>query len=140
MRSVRLACTLLAASLCACASPKPEAAAVINAVDRFRRAENPQKPAAADALDAVACSDPEVCAAKDACAKSARATAKGLKLKNEVERGLADVESGKLAKDDPAAQALQGKLLESMSANDEGHRLLPACDDKILTLKRKYGL
>jgi hypothetical protein len=131
---------VLALGAPACASPKNEAASVLNAVDRYRRAENAQKPAQAAALESVQCSDPEVCDVKATCLQSAQATARALVLKAEIEKGVADIEAGRLSKEDPAAQALHGKWEESVRLLEEGHKLMPACDDKVLSLKRKYGL
>jgi hypothetical protein len=142
MREVaRILSLLLLLDVSACDfGAKGEAQAVANAVDRYRRADNPQKPAAAGELEKVACTDAEVCALKDTCLKSARPTAEALVLKHEVERGLAELESGRMDKDDPKAKALMPKLERSAQLLDEGHRALPACDDKLLAIKRKYGI
>lgn len=135
-----LSMVAIALGTLACASSKNEAASVLNAVDRYRRAENAQKPAQAAALESVQCSDPEVCDVKSTCLKSAQATSRALVLKAEIEKGVADIEANRIAKDDPAAQALHGKWEESVRLLEEGHKLMPACDDKVLSLKRKYGL
>lgn len=113
---------------------------MISAVDRYRRVDNAQKPAAAAEIEKVACSDPEVCETKRLCLESAKATSRALVLKAEVERGLADLEAGRLSKDDPKAKELQQKLDESARLLGEGYRAMPACDDKMLVLKRKYGI
>jgi hypothetical protein len=127
-------------ALAACGGTKREASAVVGAIDRYRDADNDHRPEKADLLDAVPCSEAEVCAAKTACTKSADPTAKGLRLKREVEQGLADVQSGKLARDDPAAQALPGKLDESQRLMEEGQKAMGECSQLATALRIKYGL
>ena len=132
-----LACAALSF---ACASAKREAAELVAAVDRFHRAENADKPAREKAIEAVVCADEEVCEAKRLCEAATKDTAAGLLLKAEVERGLAALEKGSLQKTDPEAQALSGKLDEAGRLLGEGHVRMPACDDKILDLRRRYAL
>lgn len=129
---------LLVALASACSTTRQEARSVIEAVDRFRKAENPQKPELADALAKVPCSEPEVCEARDACIKSASATARGLRLQREVEDGLARIKAGTLDKSDPQAVALGPKLDEVDKALAEGNAALEACDDKLTPLRVKY--
>ncbi len=117
-----------------------EAQRLIAAVDRFRHATNPEKPAAASALRAVPCSDASVCRARDACLASAEATARALRLKSEVEGSIAAVEKGTLDKESDEARALAGKLAEAESLLKEGFSALPACDDRIQELKRRLRL
>jgi hypothetical protein len=117
-----------------------EAEQLLSAVERFRRADNAAKPATVDALRAVPCSDPEVCRARDACLASAEATAKALRLKSEVEQGLAALEKGQLAKDSPEAQALPTKLDEAASLLDEGHKRLEPCEEQTAALRRKHRI
>lgn len=134
------AAALLAASLVACTSSKQEAASLVAAVDRFHRAENADKPEREKAIAQVVCAEAEVCEAKRLCDAAAKATAAGLLLKGEVERGLAALEKGALAKTDEAAQALPGKLDEAGKLLADGHAQMPACDQKILALRGRYDL
>ncbi len=113
---------------------------LVPAVDQYRAAANSQKPELADALDKVPCSDPEVCAARDACTKAADPTAKGLRLQKEVEQGLDDVKSGKLAADSEKAKGLPGKLQESGKLLKQGFDALKDCDERVERLKVKYNL
>jgi hypothetical protein len=122
------------------AGARQEAAQVIEAVDRFRKAENPGKPAAIEALRAVKCSAADVCKARDACLASAEATAKSMRLKSEVEQGLAAVEKDAMPRDSAAARALPEKLEEAETLLKEGFSLLPACDDQIMGLKRRHRI
>lgn len=128
-------------AIAACTSGnKQEAAQVVEAMDRFRKADNAAKPATVETLRAVKCSAADVCKARDACLASAEATSKALRLKAEVEQGLGAVEKGTLAKDSPEARALGTKLDEAESLLKEGFAALPACDDQVMDLKRKYQI
>jgi hypothetical protein len=112
----------------------------VEAVDRFRKAENSGKPAAVEALRAVKCSAADVCKARDACLASAEATAKAMRLKSEVEQGLSAIEKDATPRDSNEARALPAKLDEAESLLKEGFSLLPACDDEIMALKRRYRI
>lgn len=109
------------------------------AMARFRKADNVAKPAMVDALRSVRCTAADVCRARDACLASAEATARSLRLKNEVEQGLSAVEKGVVAKDSAEARALGPKLDEAESLLREGFAALPNCDDQVMGLKRKYA-
>ena len=125
----------------ACTSgARQEAAQVVEAVDRFRKADNAAKPATVETLRAVKCSAEDVCRARDACLASAEATAKALRLKSEVEQGLSALEKDAMPSDAPEARALPAKLDEAESLLKEGFRALPACDDQVMALKRKYQI
>ena len=121
------------------AGGRQEAAQVAEAMDRFRKADNPSKPAQVAALRAVKCSVADVCKARDACLASAEATSRSLLLKNEVAQALGAIESGTLSKESPEARGLALKLDESTTLLDEGFSALPGCDDQIMALKRKYA-
>lgn len=132
---------LLATCALACGNPaKREAASLVSAVDRFRRAGNPSKPQEARTIASVACADPEVCAAKEACLAASEPTAKALALKNEVEHGVSDLEQKKLSPDDPVARSLPEKLDQAQHLLEEGHGKMAACDEKVGRLRIKYGL
>ena len=88
----------------------------------------------------VACTDREVCEARDACLATSRPTTKGLLLKHEVESALADLHAGRLSADQAGARALPSKLDEAQRLLDEGHASLSACDAKLTSLRLKYGL
>lgn len=128
----------IAGGMGACSTTHQEARSVIEGVDRFRRAENAQKPDLADALAKLVCTDAEVCATKDACVRSAAATARGLRLQREVEDSLARVKKGELAPSDPKATSLGTKLDEADKALEEGHQALAPCDEKLTRLRVKY--
>ena len=128
---MRIAVVVVFAGLMGCHA-KEEARALVTAVDEFREASNDQKPAKADALDKVACSDRDVCAVKEACRKSADATAHGLRLQKEVEQGSRD--SG------PYPDDLAAKWKEASSDLAEGYGLLDDCRNKTQALKERFGL
>lgn len=131
----------LSSLLPACdAGARQEAAQVVEAVDRFRKAENAGKPAAVEAIRAVKCSATDVCKARDACLASAEATAKAMRLKSEVEQGLSGIEKDATPRDSSEARALPAKLDEAEALLKEGFSLLPACDDEIMALKRRHRI
>ncbi len=136
MRLVLVA-ILLVVSACE-STARREAEQLVSAVERFRRADNAEKPAMVDAIRAVPCTDGEVCRAREECLASAEATAKALRLKSEVEQSLAALEKGQLAKDSPEAQALPSKLDTAQALLEEGHGRLAACDEQTSALKRKH--
>ena len=137
---IRRGIVVVAVALAACSPGKREAASLVAAVDRYRRAEMGAKGPLADAIDAAPCTDEEVCAAKTACVASARPTARGAALKAEVEASLADLRAGKLTQDQAASRDLPGKLDLAGRLLDEGHVKLSACDAQITALRLKYGL
>jgi len=124
----------------ACSDERVEAERVVTAVDRYRRADNAEKPTRADELRAVPCNAADVCRARDACVASAEPTSKALRLKHEVEKSLAAVERGELAKDSPEAIALPKKLDDAEAFLKEGFDHLKDCDDQIMALRRKHRL
>jgi hypothetical protein len=132
---------LVSLALVACTTgSRQEAAQVVEGMDRFRKADNAAKPSTVESLRAVKCSAADVCQARDACLASAEATAKALRLKSEVEQGLAAVERDAMPNDSLDAKALPAKLDEAESLLKEGFAALPACDDQVMALKRKYQL
>jgi hypothetical protein len=133
--------TMTIVALAACTSAtKREAAALADAVDRFRIAEDAQKPGAAAMIRAAACTDAAVCDVKTACVSAGDKTARALELKSEVEARLADLESKKLAPDDPAARALPLKLDESERLLREGRAAMHDCETKLSALRLKLGV
>ena len=104
----------------------------MSAVDAFRSASNEEKPAKADALDKVECTDKDVCAVRDACRKSADATARGLRLQKEVQEKSRD--SG------PYPDDLAAKWKQSNSDLQEGYGFLEDCRNRAQALKERYGI
>jgi hypothetical protein len=131
---------MILVGLAACSSAKPEAASLVAGVETFHRASNDERPARAEALGLIPCKDPEVCAAKAACVEATTATAKALRLKRDVEAALADVEAGKRGAHDPGVEGLTAKLDEASQLLKQGRDAMPACDQKILVLRERYGL
>jgi hypothetical protein len=123
-------CALLLVAGC---HGKQEAVALVSAVDAYRAASNDDKPRKAAALDAVRCTDKDVCDAKDACRRSADATAKGLRLQAEIQSAIAD--GGK-----PDPDTMQKKFEEANSELAEGYGFLDECRTKVEALKQHYSL
>ena len=135
-----LALVLAGALLAGCATDKAEARALAAAVERFRIAADAEKPAAAAHIATLTCTDPAVCDAKGSCVAASDATAKGLVLKAEVERVLSDVQATRLSPEDPAAKALPDELDDADRLLKAGHHDMKACDEKVISLKLKYGV
>ncbi len=124
----------------ACDGDRRDAATVTSAIRRFRTADNPSIPSAVDALRATPCSAPEACHARDTCLAAGEKTAKALRINAEVEQGLAALDKGTLKPETPEAQSLPKKLEESKVLLKEGLDGLPACDERVLSLKKKHRL
>jgi soluble cytochrome b562 len=120
-------------------SPKREATALADAVDRFRNANGAAVAAQAAAVTAVACTDARVCEARHACVDAVDPTARALALKDEVTLKLADIESAKLSPEAPEAQELPGKLDEASRLLQEGHTKMQACETKLTDLRVTYA-
>ncbi len=84
---------------------------------------------------AVACTAPEVCAAKATCLKAIEPTVKALALKGEVEQGLADLKAGKLDPGAPAAAAMPKKLDEAEALLKEAKAAMERCDQALGDLR-----
>jgi hypothetical protein len=117
-----------------------DAETVIVAVTRFRTADNASTPAMVDALKATPCTAPDACKTRDDCVSTGEATAKALRLKAEVEKGLSALEKGTLAKDSPDAKELPKKLDEAEILLKQGHDGLARCDEQVQALKRKHRI
>jgi len=128
---------VVACTLGACAgSARRESAALADAVDRYRRAENGSKASQGQSVLAVACTNAEVCAAKQACLAAVDPTTRALALKDEVAARLVDLQAKRLAPDAPEADALPGKLDEAERLLREGRAKMADCDAKLVLLAR----
>ena len=131
----------LSCALAACGGgAKREAAALAGAVDRYRRAENSSKASMVDAVVAVACSDGQVCAAKEACLAAIQPTVRALVLKDGVASCVSDLEGKRLSPDSPEAQALPGKLNEAERLLKQGHALMGDCEKKLADRRAYHGV
>ena len=141
MRARLVGAASMVLALAACDSAeRRDAETVVAAVTRFRSADNASTPAMVDALKATPCTAPDVCRTRDDCAATGEATAKALRLKDEVEKGLLALEKGTLAKDAPEAQELPKKLDEAEVLLKKGHEGLAKCDEEVQALKRKHRI
>jgi hypothetical protein len=143
-RAVALGAVGLACLACApagCGNPaRREALALASAVDQYRRADNAGKSERAEAVLAVACTDPEVCAVKQACLAAISPTVRALSLKDEVAARLADLEAHRLAPDASEATALPGKLDEAEQALKDGHAKMEDCEKGLADLRMHQGV
>ena len=133
--------SLAAALLVACTGAgKHEAAALTDAVDRFRAANSEaSRTATVESLTALACSDAKVCDAKRTCVEAIEPTAMALSLKDQVTLKLGDLEAARLAPDASEAQALPAKLDEASRLLREGHKKMDECDTKLTDLRVTFG-
>jgi hypothetical protein len=119
---------------------KREAAALVDAVDRYRRAEGPSRDALGQAVSAMPCTDARVCEARQACVAAIEPTTRALTLKDEVTRQLADLEQKRLATDSPEVQALPAKLDEAEHLLKDGRARMTACDARLTDLRLAFGV
>lgn len=132
-------CAGLGAYVCGCdGGASREARTLAQVVERYRRADNTQKAAMAVAISDTTCSAEDVCAARETCLASAKATVEALRIKGEISVALVDLEAGRLAKDDPEAQRLPAKLDDAETLLRDGFSRLQTCDEQLLNLKRAY--
>ncbi len=93
MRRAVLATVMLSAAASACHdAPRRETAALLNAVDFFRRADAAGRAERARAIANLPCTDARVCEAKGICVAAVEPTARALALKDEVTARVADLE------------------------------------------------
>ena len=107
---------------------------LVTAVDRFRKAENAEKPSHVGAIENSPCTDAEVCRARSTCLQSAQATAKGLSLTSQAAQLMKTVHPG----DDTAP--IERMLDDAKQSNELGMKKLGECDDELMALKRKHGV
>jgi hypothetical protein len=137
----RTPAVFLAVSLAGCAgAAKREAAALTEAVDRYRHANSASNASQVAGVSAVSCTDAQVCDAKRACVEAIDPTVRALALKDEVRRRLADIEAARLAPDSPEAQDLPAKLDHATHLLRDGHAKMDDCDKRLMDLQVKYGL
>jgi hypothetical protein len=121
--------------LAACNSAaRTETQQLATAVERYRKAENAEKPSRVDAIKQSPCTDAEVCAARAVCVDSAEATAKGLTLTVQAGVLMKTVTKG----DDTAP--IERMLDDAKKSNELGMKKLGECDEKLMELKRKHGV
>ena len=137
----RVTIALAAFLLLACTGPaKGEAAALVHAVDAYRRAPAEAKGQRGKAVGDVLCSDAKVCEAKAACVAAIDPTVRALVLKDEVAARVADLEKGALAPDSPEARALPGKLDEAEKLLQDGRAKMATCDARLTDLHIDFGV
>jgi hypothetical protein len=134
----RAAVLVLALVACA-ASGRRETSALVDAVDRYRQADNKSKPTQADAVAALPCSTASVCEAKRVCLEAIGPTTRALTLKDEVTARLADIEQKRLAPAAAEAASLPGKLDEATRLLETGRAKMTECERRLADLRIEYG-
>ena len=119
---------------------KREATGLAAAIDRYRRADDASKPAQAQTVAGVPCSDPKVCDAKRACLAAIDPTSRALALKDEVARRVVDIQDKRLSPASPEAQALPGKLDQAETLLREGRTKMPECEKLLADLVIAFGV
>ena len=132
-----LVCALLAAACTSAA--RAETSALASAVDRWRRSEGPGKDTAGRAVGAVACSERQVCEARQACVAAIEPTSRALALTDEVTARMIEIEAMRLAPNSPEASALPDKLDEAKRLLEEGRAHMADCDAKLAALQLAFG-
>lgn len=141
MRATGILVVTFVSTLTACSGPgKREAATLVDAVDRYRRADDASKEAQGQVVAAVACTDSRVCDAKQACVAAIEPTTRALALKDEVARLLVELEAKRLAPDSPEAGALPGKLDEAERLLKDGRAGMARCDARLTDLRVAFGV
>ncbi len=135
---------LASALVLGCDGPaKREARELLGTVDQYRKADGQARSDRAQAVVAVACTDGEVCAAKQACLGAISPTVRALALKDEVSAGISAMEAQRAAGGDgsvPAdAAGLATKLDEAEKLLKEGHANMEGCEKALAGLRVKYG-
>jgi hypothetical protein len=124
-----------------CSEPaKNEGRTLVFAVEQFLKAPNEAKAERAASVLDVRCTDARVCDAKALCVASVESTQKGFLLKRDVEVGVGKLERHELDPSSDEAQSLRTKLDEAQAALERGHEALPACEERIVKLKRELGI
>jgi len=120
-------------------SGRGEAAALDDAVDRYRRAEATQKASESQTVADLSCTVPEVCDAKKACLAAMGPTTRALAIKDEVARMLVELQQKRLPLDAASAQELPGKLDEATQLLQEGKAKMADCEKQLVDLRLHFG-
>ena len=129
----------LSSLACQGGAAKRESAALTEAVDRYRNADDAAKSERAQAVLALACTDATVCDVKRVCMAAIEPTTKALELKNEVAQRLNDVDQKKLPADSPEVAALPEKLDEATRMLQDGRTKMADCDKRLAELRVQFG-
>jgi hypothetical protein len=128
-------------ALAACDSAeRKDAQLVLDAIRRFRQAQAEDIPPLVEALKATPCKFDDACKAKSECLKTGEPTAKAIKLKANAERVLNGIDSGKVDTTSTDALTVLTGLDEASKLLKEGQAAIPACDEAVDAMKRKYSL
>jgi hypothetical protein len=138
---IPLSALALALGVTACDSAeRKDAQVVVEAIRRFRQAQTDDIPPLVEALKATECKFEDSCKAKQECLKTGEPTAKAIKLKANAERVLAGIDAGKIETTSADALSVLTGLDDATKLLKDGQAAIPACDESVEALKRKYSL
>jgi hypothetical protein len=120
-------------------APKRETAALVNAVDFFRRADGAGRADRVRDVAGVPCTEARVCEAKGICLAAIEPTARALALKDEVAARVADLEQKRLPPDAPEVRDLPAKLDEAKRLLEAGRAKMGECEVKLADLRVTFG-
>ena len=120
-------------------APKRETAALVNAVEFFRRADGAGRADRVRDIAGLRCTEARVCEAKGVCLAAIEPTARALAIKDEVAARVADLEQKRLAPDAPEVQDLPAKLDEAKRLLEAGRAKMGECDVKLADLRVAFG-
>jgi hypothetical protein len=124
---------------CRSGAAQRESAALADAVDRYRTADDGAKSTRAQGVLSLACTEAAVCTAKRVCLAAIEPTTRALELKSEVTQRLADLEQKRLSPDSPEAESLPAKLDEATRLLQEGRSKMTDCDKSLVDLRLQFG-
>ncbi|MEO8873944.1 MAG: hypothetical protein ABI461_00020 [Polyangiaceae bacterium] len=143
MKNQKIVILMLVSALVAiagCSHDKEQAGALLHAMEQYRAAPDELKMAKLADLTGVTCSTQELCDAKLECLKWVEPTAKGLTMKLEAQKTLANIKAGNVQPNDPNVTDLMDNLDDASRLLDEGHAELQPCEQKLTELRIKYRL
>jgi hypothetical protein len=134
---------VLLALLAACReSPRQDATAIAELVERYRLGDAGSLSGATSALRALPCSEADVCDAKRACLAFLEPLERRWALQVALEAEMSGLElrkeAGVLRSDDPALAAVRAATGEAAEREAEAIAARRECEAKVFTLRRKY--
>ncbi|HNS95750.1 MAG TPA: hypothetical protein PLJ27_09010 [Polyangiaceae bacterium] len=119
-----------AASACKHSTDKTEATDILRVINNLRMADNDQKRAPLEHLKSLPCSTTETCQAQKNCIVAFEHHVRGTELGQRLKARLQQQPT-----DDQAAM-----LLEMNIEIEEGKRAMPACEQQVTTLRKRYKI
>ncbi len=128
------------ATLSACdGTERTESENLFHVIERFRVAENRDKPGLVKAIEDAPATSAGVGPAKAKCAFAAKQLSKAVSISNEVDVTLGQIEKDGKGKSDPRAEPLGRRLDEAEALLKEGHLAMQECETSLTPLRKKYA-